>query len=88
MAGVCHHDARKPNVIWSEERAVWLDFESAYGVETTAEKEEAFVSDLQTFVASFGKGIDTTKQDFRSKAAAFWSTDSKHIFSDLSVLWK
>jgi hypothetical protein len=88
LAGICHHDARKPNVIWSKEKAVWLDFESAYSVETAAEKEEAFVSDLQTFVASFGEGIDTMKQEFRLKAVAFWSSGSRDIFFNLSVLWK
>jgi hypothetical protein len=55
-AGLCHGDARLPNVMWvNGNYATWFDFRT---MSTTRSPEDTFIKDVTTFVESFRVQVD------------------------------
>ena len=93
LSGFQHGDARWPNVVIHEGKAVWLDLRTLrlVGGDDLHIRDSAFFADLTTFVDSLpGGNVNTGSQAFLGHTRDFLvSGDEDHaLMKELSCLWQ
>jgi predicted Ser/Thr protein kinase len=89
-AGVRHNDTRLPNVVWmkNDRKAVWVDFQRSFGIDSKLQGELYFVQSLEVFAESCNAGIEIADPCFSSAASKYYRDgDFKAISSYLRSFW-
>jgi hypothetical protein len=85
MKGLYHGDARLPNVVWLNNKALWLDFRTM--IHVSLQPGDSFIADVKMFVESFHVSVNMeviekeAKKYFTGVSSSFNSTSDDCISS-------
>jgi hypothetical protein len=85
LSGMKHGDARLPNVMWVSNKAVWLDFRKSFLYSDQNDAAEVYAQDVETFVHSFQKRIDS--EMLYAAAKLFFRGQHTELEALLCPLW-
>ncbi len=80
-AGVRHDDTRLPNVVWANDKAIWIDFRSAFPIDSELQGQQSFVQSVMVLAESCHVGIHVADPKFREAVSTYYVIGEFKIIS-------